>query len=84
VGTGGPWPVSAGFLVAPDTEIRYEGDVWRIGDRLRLNYSGPLKAEIRDAEYSPSMGLIQPTHRLVFSGTMSRADISRFDFSVAG
>jgi len=84
IGEGGPWPASAGFLVAPGTEIRYEDDTWRIGDRLRLNYSGPLEAEIRDAEYSPSMGLIEPTLRLVFSGTMSSAGVSRFAFSLAG
>jgi hypothetical protein len=84
IGTGGPWPVSAGFLVAPGTEIRYEGDIWRIGGRLRLNYNGPLKAEIQEAEYSPSMGRIEPTLRLVFSGTMNGTDVSRFDFSLAG
>ena len=84
IGSGGPWPVSAGFLVAPGTEIGYEGSIWRIGDRLRLKYSGPLKAEIRDADYSPSMGVIEPTLRLVFSGPMTAADTSRYDFSLAG
>jgi len=84
VGPGGPWPVSAGFLVAPGTEIRYEGGIWRIGGRLRLNYNGPLKAEIQEAEYSPSMGRIEPTLRLVFSGTMNGTDVSRYDFSLAG
>ncbi|HEX4507926.1 MAG TPA: alginate lyase family protein, partial [Alphaproteobacteria bacterium] len=83
VGGGGPWPATAGFLVAPGTEIRYEDSIWRIGDRLRLKYSGPLKAEIRDADYSPSMGVIKPTLRLAFDGTMSNTDISRFDFSLA-
>ncbi len=84
IGDQGPWPVGTGFLVAPGTEIRYEGHDWRIGDKLRLKYSGPLKAEIQDAEYSPNMGFIERTHRLVFSGPMSGMDISQFDFSLAG
>ena len=84
VGTGGPWPVGAGFLVAPGNEVRYEDGIWWIGGKLRLNYSGSLKAEIQEAEYSPSMGRIEPTLRLVFSGTMSASDLSRFDFSLAG
>jgi hypothetical protein len=83
IGTGGPWPVSAGFLVAPGNEVRYEDGIWRIGGKLRLNYNGPLKAEIQEAEYSPSMGRIEPTLRLVFSGPMSTSDLSRFDFSLA-
>ncbi len=84
VGTGGPWPVSAGFLVAPGNEVRYDGGIWLIGGTLRLNYSGPLQAEIQEAEYSPSMGRIEPTVRLVFSGPMSASDLSWFDFSLAG
>jgi hypothetical protein len=82
VGAGGPWPVSAGFLVAPGNEVRYEGGIWLIGGKLRLNYKGPLQAEIQEAEYSPSMGRIESTLRLVFSGPMSASDLSRFDFSL--
>ena len=83
-GRGGPWPVQAGFLVAPGQEIRYDGGVWHIGAKLRLEYNGPLKGEILAAEYSPSMGQILTTHRLAFSGVMSNSDLSRFIFQVAG
>lgn len=83
-GSGGPWPVQAGFLVAPGQEIRYDGGVWHIGAKLRLEYNGPLKGEILAAEYSPSMGQILTTHRLAFSGVMSSSDLSRFIFQVAG
>ncbi len=84
VGDGGPWPVSAGFLVAPGTQLRYEDGLWRIGDKLHLNYNGPLKADILNAEYSPAMGRIEPTLRLAFSGVMKNSELSRFDFSLAG
>jgi hypothetical protein len=83
IGTGGPWPVGAGFLVAPGNEVRYEDGIWLIGGKLRLNYKGPLQAKIQEAEYSPSMGRIEPTLRLVFHGPMSASDLSRFDFSLA-
>jgi len=83
-GTGSPWPVRAGFLVAPGHEIRYDGRVWHIGAKLRLEYNGPLKGEILAAEYSPSMGQILATHRLAFSGSMGPSDLSRFTFRVAG
>jgi hypothetical protein len=79
-GSPGPWRVSAGFLIAPGLDVRHDQDGWHLGKRVRLNYQGPLKAEIEKAEYSPAMGLLERTTRLVFEGMVDPATISEFDF----
>lgn len=82
VGPGGPWPVRAGFLIAPGLEVRYAAGVWLLGERVRLHYQGPLTAEAQPAEYSPRMGYLEKTTRLVFEGLQENSASSRFDFSL--
>jgi uncharacterized heparinase superfamily protein len=83
IGTGGPWPATIAFLIAPGLAVRQHGAAWHIGDKLRIHHDGRLTGMVSQAEFSARMGQIGTTQRLAFSGPMSPGDAVSFDFTVA-
>ena len=73
------WPVEINFLVAPGLAVAAEGEHWRIGPHLRLRHAGPLCGTVHQVEFSPAMGRLQATRRLVFGGRLSSADAACFE-----
>jgi hypothetical protein len=69
-------PVTIGFLVAPDLEVREipRGAVIALGHgaRLTITHDGPLTPELATAEVSTRFGHREATRRVQFSGRLAR------------
>ena len=67
-----PQPVAINFLVAPGIKAEPSRTGWQLGP-LHLHHEGSLEATLEPAEFSPAMGVMAETTRLVFYGQLAAA-----------
>ncbi len=93
LGGKSPTPVEAGFLFAPDVEVRREEASWvaiRNGVAvLRIDHEGPLTGHVLRGQespkrgwYSPNFGARIPACLLSFSGDLAAGNAVYFNFSI--